>query len=183
MYLSRPLSIIIAIACAVILLASNALNSSSSTRAAFNRARSTHSQRRDLSLNTGGLHTALPPSSLLAFVGVCTATVPERRHALRATWFPSSEAELLRQGQTWFRTADRRCTVRSSTLLSQGREGFQHQGSVCGGAFTGTSRSGCVGRGEACTQRLSCGRCKGELREYGAQGDRPLSATKQLSCL
>ena len=107
MQLSRPLWIILAIACALILLASNAVHTSTWTTAAFDQARSARIQRRDLSLTTGERKTALPHSSLLAFVGVFTALKPERRQALRSTWFPSSETDLLRQGQSWQHFKDR----------------------------------------------------------------------------
>ena len=96
MQLSRPLWIILAIACALILLASNAINSSSSATFPLKQARTTRSQRRDLSLSTSEPKTALPQSSLLAFVGVFTAIKPERRLALRSTWSSASEADLLR---------------------------------------------------------------------------------------
>ncbi|KAL3151040.1 hypothetical protein ABBQ38_012910 [Trebouxia sp. C0009 RCD-2024] len=96
MQLSRPLWIILAIACALIVLAANTINSSTTTTAAFARARSTYHQGSDLSGAPDVVKTVVPSSSLLAFVGVFTAIKSDRRQALRSTWFPSSETELLR---------------------------------------------------------------------------------------
>ena len=97
MQLSRRLWIILAVACAFVLLTSNFIISSDWTTAPFKQARSARSQKRDVRLSISTHKTELPPP-LLAFVGVFTAIKPERRLALRSTWFPSSEAQLLRQG-------------------------------------------------------------------------------------
>ena len=37
-----------------------------------------------------------PPSALLAFVGVFTSSKSARRQALRRTWFPSCEEDLIK---------------------------------------------------------------------------------------
>ncbi len=96
MQLSRQLWVVLTVACALILLASNAINSRPGSGASSDKARLTYSSRRDLRVGVGNLQEPLPASSLLAFVGVFTATKPERRQAVRATWFPASEAGLAR---------------------------------------------------------------------------------------
>lgn len=94
MQLSRQLWVVLTVACTLILLASNAINSSLSSDSPSTRARLAYSARRDLHAETPD--ALLPTSSLLAFVGVFTATKPERRQAVRSTWFPSSEVGLAR---------------------------------------------------------------------------------------
>ncbi|KAL0025605.1 hypothetical protein WJX79_007394 [Trebouxia sp. C0005] len=92
MQLSRPLWVLLAFACALILLSSNAINSWT-TVVSSNQARSKYIS---LHVGLGEPKAQLPPSTLLAFVGVVTATNSERRQAVRSSWFPSSEAELAR---------------------------------------------------------------------------------------
>ena len=95
MQLSRPLWLVLAVAGALILLASNAINSSDSTTTSSQEARPKYSKDQDVRAGDP-LKTPLPTSSLLAFVGVMTAARHERRQAVRSTWFPSSEADLAR---------------------------------------------------------------------------------------
>lgn len=95
MQLSRPIWVLLAFACALILLASNVINSWT-TVVSSNQARLKYIARRDLRVALGEPKAQLPPSTLLAFVGVLTATKPERRQAVRSSWFPSSEAKLAR---------------------------------------------------------------------------------------
>lgn len=151
MQLSRQLWVILAIACALILLASNAINSSISTTTPFKQRSSIRTERRDLSLSVSEPKTSLSPSSLIAFVGVFTAIKPERRLALRSTWFPSSEAELRRQGCTCL--CDCRCfIIRTGTWFPQCRREPEDQASVCSGPSTRTGRPSRIGRGAADTQ-------------------------------
>lgn len=86
---------VLSVACALILLVSNVINSST-PGSSSEQAQKTYSRRRDLHNEIKHAKTSLPASTVQAFVGVFTATKPERRHAVRSTWFPSSEADLAR---------------------------------------------------------------------------------------
>ena len=149
MQLSRPLWLVLAVAGALILLASNAINSSSSSKVSSQEARLTYSKHRDFRAGDD-LDTALVPSTLLAFVGVMTAAKPERRQVVRSTWFPSSEADLARYAKQLGQVPTGVASLSDTACgLAQLRKRYRRQAALCCGSFPGASRSGCFGRGAA----------------------------------
>ena len=97
MQLSRPVLVVLIVICTVVILAANAIVLGGSAASSSAAARHKYSLRR--ALTNASVTNQLPtlaPSELTAFVGVFTALKPDRRQALRESWFPSSP-ELLQK--------------------------------------------------------------------------------------
>ena len=97
MQLSRPVLVVLIVICTIVILAANAIVLGGSAASSSAAARRKYSLRRALA-DTSGTNQlpTLASSELIAFVGVFTALKPDRRQALRETWFPSSP-ELLQK--------------------------------------------------------------------------------------
>ena len=82
--------VLLAIACAVLLFATDTYGSIADIGTAPTRSRSESSRRmlgRDSTADQKATDQTLP--QLSAFVGIMTATKPERRRVVRETWLPS----------------------------------------------------------------------------------------------
>ena len=92
MHFSGPFWVWLTLGCTLVLLAGNFSNSAAWT--SFRSPRTATSLRSFMHAQPNETLSIGSPSHLVAFVGVFTGDKPDRRRALRSTWFPSSEAAL-----------------------------------------------------------------------------------------
>ena len=91
-----PLLVLLAVACALILLLAVSFNPIAANTSLSDKARLRYSSHTVNFTDQAAKTRPSQSTKLSAFVGVFTAVKPERRRVVRSTWFPSSTGDLQR---------------------------------------------------------------------------------------